>query len=97
MHLNVYHLYNRCTELSLLMQKQAPVRLFGTSESRLDARFTDNGIFINDCTVLLRDSDHPLHTDHALYVHKSIENSVRRRLDLEIEAIECIWIEITDS
>ena len=40
--LNVYHLYNKCTEVSLLMQKLAPVHLFGISESRLDARITDN-------------------------------------------------------
>ena len=33
----------------------------------------------------------------ALYVHKSIENSVRCSLDLETEAIECIWVEIKDS
>ena len=54
-------------------------------------------ISINDYTVLRRDSGYPLHTGLALYVHKSIENSVRRRLDLETEAIECIWIEIKDS
>ena len=30
-------------------------------------------------------------------VHKSIENRVRRRSDLEIKTIECIWVEITDS
>ena len=96
-HLNVYHLYNKCTEVSLLMQKLAPIHLFGISESRLDARITDNLISINDYTVLRRDSGHPLHTGLALYVHKSIENSVRRRLDLETEAIECIWVEINDS
>ena len=96
-HLNVYHLYNKCTEVSLLMQKLAPVHLFGISESRLDARITDNLISINDYTVLCRDSGYPLHTSLALYIHKSIENSVRRRLDLEIEAIECIWVEINDS
>ena len=38
-----------------------------------------------------------MHTGLALYVHKSIENSVRRRLYLETEAIECIWVEINDS
>ena len=90
-HLNVYHLYHKCTEVSLLMQKLAHVHLFGISESRLDARITDNLISINDYTVLRRDSDFPLHTGLALFVHSTIENSVRRRLDLEIEAIECIW------
>ena len=79
------------------MQKLAPIHLFGISESRLDARITDNLISINDYTVLRRDSGYPLHTGLALYVHKSIENSVRRRLDLETEAIECIWVEINDS
>ena len=96
-HLNVYHLFNKCTEVSLLMQKLAPVHLFGISESRLDGRITDNLISIIDYTVLRRDSGYPLHTGLALYVHKSIENSVRRRLDLETEAIECIWVEIKDS
>ena len=48
-------------------------------------------------SVLRHDSGYPLHTGLALYVHKSIENSVRRRLDLETEAIECIWVEINDS
>ena len=71
--------------------------LFGISESRLDGRITDNLISINDYTVLRRDSGYPLHTGLALYVHKSIENSVKRRLDLETEAIECIWVEIKDS
>ena len=79
------------------MQKLAPVHLFGISESRLDARFSDNLISINDYAVLCRDSGYPLHTGLALYVHKFIENSVRRRLDLETEAIECIWVEIKDS
>ena len=96
-HLNVYHLYNKCTEVSLLMQKLAPIHLFGISESRLDARITEYLISINDYTVLRRDSGYPLYTGLPPYVHKSIKNSVRRRLDLEIEATECIWVEINDS
>ena len=57
-HLNVYHVYNKCTEVSLLVQKLGPAHLFGISECRLDARFTDNLISINDYTVLRRDSDY---------------------------------------
>ena len=79
------------------MQKLAPVHLFGISESRLDAQITDNLISVNDYTVLRRYSGYPLHTGLALCVYTSIENSVRRRLDLETEAIECIWVEIKDS
>ena len=69
-HLDVYDLYNKCTEVSLLMQKLAPVHLFGISESCFDARITDNLISINDYTVLWRDSDYLLHAGLALYVHK---------------------------
>ena len=54
-------------------------------------------ISTKDYTVLRRDNDYPLHPGLALYVHKSIENSVRRRSDHEKEAIECIWVKITDS
>ena len=96
-HLNVYHLYNKCTEVSLLMQKSTPVHLFGISESRLEARITNNIISVTDYTDLRRDSNYPLHTGLALYVHKSLENRVRRRSDLEINTIECTWVEITDS
>ena len=58
------------------MQKLAPVHLFGSSESRLDGRITDNLISINDYTVVRRDSGYPLHTGLALYVHKSIVSGV---------------------
>ena len=92
----MYHLYYKYTEVSLFIQKLAPVRLFGIRGSCLDGRITDNLISINDYSVLRRDSDYPLRTDLVLYVHKSVENNVRRRLDLETEAIKCIWIKITN-
>ena len=56
-----------------------------------------NLISINDYTVLRRDSGYPLHTGLALYVNESKEISVSHRTALEIEAIECIWVEINDS
>ena len=79
------------------MRKSAPVHLFGISKSHLDARITDNLISMNDYGFSRHDSNYPIHTDLTLYVHKSIEDRVMHRLDLEIETIECIWIEITDS
>ena len=79
------------------MQKFAPVHLFGVSESRLDARITNNLISLTDYAALRRDSNYPSHTGLALYVHKSRENRLRRRSDLEIKTIECFWVEITDS
>ena len=79
------------------MRKSAPVHLFEIIEFRLDARITDDLICINDYAVLLRDSDYPLSVGLALYAHNSIENKVRRRTDLESEAIECIWVDRTYS
>ena len=81
----MYITYNICTEVFLLMQKSTPVHLFGISESRLDARITNNLISVTDYAVLRRDSNRPLHTGLALYVHRSTENRVRRRPDLEIK------------
>ena len=52
---------------------------------------------MTDYAVLRRDSNYPLHTGLALYVHKSIENRLRRRSDLKIKTIECIWVKLTDS
>ena len=75
-------MYNKCTKVSLLVQKLDPVHFFGISESRLDVRITDNLISVNDYTVLLLDNDYALHTVLALYVHKSIKNSIRRRFFL---------------
>ena len=81
--------YNKCTEVCLLMQKSATVHLFEISESRLDARITNNLISVTNYAVLRRDSNYPLHTGLVLYLHKSIKNRVRDRSDLEIKTIEC--------
>ena len=90
-HLDVYHLFGRCTEVWQL----TPVHLFGISESRSDV--TENVISINDYTVLRSDNDYPLHTCAGLYALKFKENRVRCRLDLKTEITECIWGEITES
>ena len=78
------------------MQQSAPVHLFGITESRLDARIANNLFSVTDYAVLRHDSNYTLCV-HTLYVHKSIENRVRHRSDLEIKTLEFIWVEITDS
>ena len=83
--------------MSLLIQKSEQVHLFGIGESRLDACITNNLISLTDYAVLCCDSNYCLPTGRALYIHKSVENRVRRRSDLEIKTTECIWVEITDS
>ena len=64
-----------------MMQKLAPVHLFGTSESRLDARITDNLISIKDYTVLRRVID-----KHAPIQHKRVK-ATKPRLWLTQELI----------
>ena len=96
-HLNVYHLFNKAPDVSLLLNQSSQLtHLFGISETRLDSRIDNNSIRIPDYCVMRRDSSQTLHTGIALYVHQSIAMNIRRRTDLESEGVECAWVEIND-
>ena len=96
-HLNVYHLFNKAPDVSLLLNQSSQLtHLFGISETRLDSRIDNNSIRIPDYCVMRRDSSQTLHTGIALYVHQSIAMNTRRRTDLESEGMECVWVEIND-
>ena len=96
-HLNVYHLFNKAPDVSLLLNQSSQLtHLFGISETRLDSRIDNNSIRIPDYCVMRRDSSQTLRTGIALYVHQSIAMNIRRRTDLESEGVECAWVEIND-
>ena len=95
-HLSVYHLFNKVADVSLLLNKSSQLtHLFGISETRLDSRI-DNTQLEYPTTVMRRDSSQTVHTGIALYVHQSIAMNTRRRIDLESEGMECVWVEIND-
>ena len=96
-HLNVYHLFNKAPDVSLLLNQSSQLtHLFGISETRLDSRIDNDSIRIPEYCVMRPDSSQTLHTGIALYVHQSIAVNTRRRTDLEPEGVECVWVEIND-
>ena len=80
-HLNVYHLFNKAPDVSLLLNQSSQLtHLFGISETRLDSRIDNNSIRIPDYCVMRRDSSQTLRTGIALYVHQSIAMNTRTDL-----------------
>ena len=96
-HLNVYHLYNKVPDVSLLLDQSSQLtRLFGISDTRLGSGIDSNSIRIPTYCVTRRDSTQTLHTDIALYIHQSNAMFTRHRTDLESDRVECDWVEIND-
>ena len=96
-HLSVYHLFNKVADVSLLLNQCSQLtHLFGISETCLDSRIDNNSVRIPDYCVMRNDSSQTLHMGIALNVHQSIAMITRRRIDLESEGMECVWVEIND-
>ena len=92
-HLNVYHLYNKVPDVSLLLDQSSQLtRLFGISDTRLGSGIDSNLIRIPNYCVTRRDSTQTLHTGIALYIHQSIALFTRCRTDLKSEKVECVWV-----
>ena len=94
-HLNIFHLFNKLPDINVLLSKQKnTIQILGLTETRLDDRIDDNNISINNYTLFRRDKNHERHTGVAAYVHNTISNQVRRRLDLEYKEVESLWLEV---
>ena len=97
-HLNVYHLFHKVPDVSLLLKQSSQhSHLFGISKTRLDSRINRISIRVPSYCVMRCDSSQTLHTDIVLYVDQSIAVITRRRADLESEGAECVLVEINDS
>ena len=93
-HLNVYHLFNKVADVSLLLKRSSQLtHLFGISETRLDSRIDNNSVRIPYYCGMRRDNSQTLHTGIAQYAHQSFAMIARRRSDLESERVECVWVE----
>ena len=95
-HLNVYHLYNKVSDVCKFLQSQSSsgYHLFGITESRLDFRITDHSISIPDYHIIRRDPQLPELTGFAVYVHQAVQAITHRRKDLENDKIERVWLEL---
>lgn len=93
-HLNIYHLCNKIPDLSVFFKQSSRFHIFGLSETRLNSKVDDSMLSIDNYSILRKDACSPLHTGLAVYVHDSIAEFVTRRLDLESDIVECMWLEI---
>ena len=103
-HLNVYHLAKKVPDIAVLLNKQF-CHIFGVSETRLTSTQNDDDetlSTVDDETlcppnyqIIRRDrtSSQPLHMGLAVFVHNTVVPFIKRRNDLELMNIECIWVE----
>ena len=54
----------------------------------------DESLPIPNYTIIRRDAAHRSQIGIGLYVQQSIAYSTKRRADLEIERVECMWVEV---
>ena len=93
-HQNVYHLYNKVPDLCVFLSQSTPnYNIFGITESRLDSRISDQDINIPNYCISRKDSLVIGQTSIAV----SIADITHRRLDLESDLVECIWLEPSTS
>ena len=94
-YLNVYHLFNKVDAIKVVLSKSTKtIHLLGLSETRLDDRIEDANISIPNHILIRRDKQYDKHTGLAVYIHSSQAQYLKRREDLEVKEIECIWIEL---
>ena len=93
-HINVYHLYNKVHDVSLLLTQFPHIHLLGLSETRLGSSLGDELLAIPSYTIIRRDATHRSQTGMDLDVHQSIAHTTKRRADLETERVEYMWVEV---
>ena len=96
-HLNVYHLPNKIADVCLLLNRKPKIHILGLSETWVNSKHSDEILSIPNYQIIRQDSTQSGHTGLAVYIHDSMYPFIRRRPDLEIKDIECIWIEIKCS
>ena len=93
-HLNVYHIQNFFPDLNVFFESHQLFHLFGLSETRLKNYIPSEGLFLPHYSLIRKDATRSQHTGLVVYIHSSISKIVRRRPDLESEAVESVWLEI---
>jgi hypothetical protein len=92
-HVNIFHLCNKLHDVSRLLTASPPL---GLTETRLNVH-SDNQLTIPNYYFLRKDATHTGHTGMGVYVSNDILKYVSRRLDLETEGVECMWLQFKRS
>ena len=93
-HLNVYHIQIFFNDLNIYFASHQPFHLFGFSETKLKSYIPSECLSLPHYSLIRKDAARSQHTGLVVYIHSSISKIVRRRLDLESEAVESVWLEI---
>ena len=89
--LNVCSLYSRLDEIRHYLSDSS-IDIIGFSESSLSPSISDNEVHIDGFSLYRCDRIERLRGGVAVYVRSNL--SVTRRLDIESEKIESVWLEI---
>ena len=97
-HLNVQGIQNKIEQIDLLLNSSGnDIHLFGLSESKLNDSHTSNFFNIKNFQLFRKDrviSAVRPEQGGGIIVYVKDGIKCERRLDLECENIECIWLEI---
>ena len=93
-HLNVYHLANKVTDINVFLNTPSHFHVFGITETRLGSHISDDIVAVPNYSIIRKDQSKQRETGVAAYIHDSIQHLIRRRVDLETDKVECIWIEL---
>ena len=96
-HINVNHLCNKVTDLTVFLDQPNTLHILGITESRLNNNISDENLSIPNYSIYRRDASFAGHTGIAVYVHDSINNCVKRRRDLESDHVESVWLEVKST
>ena len=95
---HISYLYNKIDDVRVqVMKPTQTTHILGISETHLEDKMDDAHIEIQNYILVRRDPQLNLHTGLAVYIHNSISKLVKRRPDLEINGIECMWFQLKQS
>lgn len=100
-HLNIQGLQNKIEQIDLLLNSsENDIHLLGISETKLNEQHSNHYFELNNYQLFRRDRivspDRP-QQGGGILVYVKEEIKCERRLDLECDRIECVWIEIFPS
>ena len=89
-HLNIRRVISKLDDLMLLLERGGDV-VFGINESWLDGAISDIDVFLPGMKVFQKDRNR---RGGGVLVYVSERLKAIRRMDLEMENVEAVWIEI---
>ena len=89
-HINIYHLFNKLHDVSVLLNGNSPIDILGISETRQLPHCPS----LPNYTFFNRDSNYIGHTGMGIFIRNNIIGHIKRRHDLESPEVESMWLEL---